>query len=89
MITIPNTYGLINARYGYYNGGKYLFTHRNPKTGELWGEDIPVGKNPIEYGKWVSGDSVRLIYEEDGKEVVEPAGRVKSKKQRRKEKAAS
>ena len=84
-ITVPNESRVFFARYGYYNGGKYTFTHRDPQTGDLWGEDIPVGKNPIELGKWVSGDSVRLIWsDEDGKEVIEPPK--KQKKKHRKEK---
>ena len=56
-----NEVGVYFARRGHYNGGNYTFTHRDPKTGELWGEDIPTGKkSPIEYGMWVPGESVRL-----------------------------
>ncbi len=63
MVTVPNIYNLYNCRYGFYKGQKHLFTHRDPATGDLWGDDIPVGKNPVEYGAWVPGDSVRLIWE--------------------------
>ena len=60
MKKVDNGSGVFFARRGQYNGGTYTFTHRDPKTGELWSDDIPVGKNPIEYGKWVPGESVRL-----------------------------
>lgn len=60
MTKVENEAGVYFARKGHYNGGNYTFTHRDPKTGDLWGEDIPVGKNPIEYGAWVPGESVRL-----------------------------
>lgn len=63
MVKVENINRLYNARYGYYKGQKYVFTHRDPDTGELWGEDIPVGKNPTEYGKWVPGDSVKLQWD--------------------------
>lgn len=67
MVNVPNINNLYNARYGFYNGGRYTFTHRDPQTGDLWGEDIPVGSSPVEYGKWVPADSVRLIWN-DGEE---------------------
>ena len=77
---VPNESRVFFARYGYYNGSKYKFTHRDPKTGELFGDDIPVGKNPVTFGKWVSGESVRLINEDDnGREVVEPDRKQKKK----------
>ena len=60
MTKVENEAGVYFARKGHYNGGNYTVTHRDPKTGDLWGEDIPVGKNPIEYGAWVPGESVRL-----------------------------
>lgn len=60
MTKVENEAGVYFARKGHCNGGNYTFTHRDPKTGDLWGEDIPVGKNPIEYGIWVPGESVRL-----------------------------
>ena len=39
-------------------------THRDPQTGDLWGEDIPVGKKPTEYGCWVRADSVVIDWDE-------------------------
>lgn len=82
VVNVPNQSRVYFARYGYYAGGKYTFSHRDPQTGDLWGEDIPVGKNPVEYGKWVPGDQVRLIWtDEEGHEVVEP--QVSNKKKRR------
>ena len=79
MVTVPNQCGIYFARRGHYNGGIYTFTHRDPQTGDLWGEDIPVGKAPVEYGKWVPGDSVRLIWN-DGQEAAEPT---KNKRKKR------
>lgn len=46
------------ARYGRYRGKEYLFTHRNPKNGDLYGEDIPIVPGSLILGKWVSSDSV-------------------------------
>lgn len=59
-VSIENGDNVYFAKKGAYNGGIYTFTHRDPKSGELWGEDIPVGKNPTEYGKWVAPESVTL-----------------------------
>lgn len=83
MVRVPNINGLFNARYGYYDGKKYVFTHRDPDTGALWGEDIPVGKNPVEFGKWVQADQVRLIWtDDDGNEIIEPKKNKKKKGKR-------
>ena len=80
MMKIPNQSNLYFCRYGYYAGGKYTFTHRDPATGDLYGEDIPVGKSPVEYGKWVPGDQVRLIWkDEEGHEVVETSKKNKKR----------
>ena len=49
---------MLGARYGWYQGKKYLFTHRNPKNGDLYGEDIPIVPGSLILGKWVSSDSV-------------------------------
>lgn len=49
---------MLGARYGRYQGKDYLFTHRNPKNGDLYGEDIPVDMSRNIYGKWVHSDSV-------------------------------
>lgn len=86
MVTVPNQNNLYFARYGYYGGSKYTFTHRDPATGDLWGEDIPVGKSPVEYGEWVSGDSVRLIWNDGETNQVEknkPSKRSKKKAKKR------
>lgn len=55
---------MLGARYGRYRGKEYLFTHRNPKNGDLYGEDIPIalgcwmpGRSLI-LGKWVSSYEV-------------------------------
>lgn len=52
---------MLGARYGRYlgyQGKEYLFTHRNPKNGNLYGEDIPIVPGSLILGKWVSSDSV-------------------------------
>lgn len=49
---------MLRARYGRYQGKEYLFTHRNPKNGDLYGEDIPIVPGSLTQGKWVSSDSV-------------------------------
>lgn len=40
MMTIPNSSGIINAKIGFYNGRKCVFTHRNPKNGMVYSDDI-------------------------------------------------
>lgn len=49
---------MLGARYGRYLGNVYLFTHRNPKNGDLYGEDIPDPMSRNMNGKWVPSDSV-------------------------------
>ena len=51
---------MLGARYGRYQGKEYLFTHRNPKNGDLYGEDIPIAPGSLIHGKWVSSDSVEF-----------------------------
>ena len=85
MVNVPNQSNVFFARYGIYKGQKYVFSHRDPVTGELWGEDIPVGKSPVEYGKWVPGDSVKIIWDDGAAESVVQ----KSNKKRRKRKSQS
>ena len=54
------------GRYGIYGGKKCFFTHRNPKNGDVWSDDIaityhtPVGVR-VEYGKWVASDKVKWL----------------------------
>lgn len=62
-----NEEGVFNAVMGDYNGGVHLFTHRDPKSGMIWGEDIPVKGNKAgstELGAWVAPESVNLKYGE-------------------------
>ena len=70
MVIVPNQSNVYFARYGIYKGQKHIFSHRDPVTGELWGEDIPVGKNPTEYGRWVPGDSVKIIWDDGSTESI-------------------
>lgn len=52
------------GRVGKYKGRSYMFTHRNPKNGEVWADLIPIKKQVngrymvVEYGMWVSSDKV-------------------------------
>ena len=59
-----NDAGVVNARMGHYCGDTYLFTHRNPSNGKVWGENIPVldfKGRPVELGKWVPSDQVTFV----------------------------
>lgn len=53
------------GRWGKFGGRSYFFTHRNPKNGDVWSDDIPItkmvkGKHVIvEYGMWVPTDKVK------------------------------
>ena len=59
---IQNQSSVRNARYGMVGGKTYLFTHRNPATGDLWAEDVPVHTGDgLTFGKWIKSGSVRLI----------------------------
>ena len=58
---VQNDAGVKNARMGHYDGGTYLFTHRNPSNGKIWGEDIPVKEGSSELGKWVPSDRVEFL----------------------------
>ena len=55
------------GRYGNYGGKIYFFTHRNPKNGEVWSDEIPTrglnerGKVVIRYGTWVASDKVQWL----------------------------
>lgn len=58
MSKIENESGIFNARYGYFKGNKYLFTHRDPKTGEVYREIEEGAANPwvpYECVSWVRG----------------------------------
>lgn len=60
-----NEAGVFYATTGYYKGKKVTITHHDGAN--VWLEDYPVGKNPIEYGCWVSNDSVSYIATDDNK----------------------
>ena len=59
MKTVDNEAGVFNAKVGYYKGKKVTVTHRDPKSGQLWLEDFPTGKSPVEYGLWANADNER------------------------------
>ena len=52
-----------NARYGLFLDKKYLFTHYNPVTHEVWSDDIPVmtkGNGGVfEWGAWLPYDLIK------------------------------
>ena len=52
------------GRKGIYKGKTYTFTHWNPKTNEVWGDDILERRDSVGlpvYGKWVSRDKVKFL----------------------------
>ena len=53
---VENDAGVFYARKGYYQGKEVTVTHHDGAM--VWLEDYPIGKNPIEYGCWVSNESV-------------------------------
>lgn len=55
---VSNEAGIKNAVKGRFCGKEYTFTHRNPKTGEVWCDDYPVSNNEV--GAWVPNDQVEF-----------------------------
>ena len=52
------------GRKGIYKGKTYTFTHWNPKTNEVWGDDILDHRDSVGlpvYGKWVHRDKVCFL----------------------------
>ena len=54
------------GRTGMYGGKNYVFDHRDPKTGEVWSDDLPVyggdnGKKVVGYGKWVDPKKIKWL----------------------------
>lgn len=51
------------GRYGMYAGKKCFFTHRNPKTGVVWSDDINeyVHKVGLIPGRWVNATLVQWL----------------------------
>lgn len=56
-----NDAGVFNARIGVWNGKKSVFTHRNPKNGKVYGEDLPEPGNSYQLGRWVPAEEVVFI----------------------------
>ena len=57
---------LMFCKKGIYGGQTYIFSHRNPQTGEVWSDDIPftqfIGGKPVTmHGMWVPFDSVKWV----------------------------
>lgn len=52
------------GRKGYYSGKEFVFDHRDPKTGEVWSDDLPIynadGK-VVGYGKWVDPKKIKWV----------------------------
>lgn len=61
---MTNEAGVYFARKGYYKGKEVTVTHRDPKTGDVWLEDYPIKSSTkaTEYGIWVPGDSVKIMW---------------------------
>ena len=59
MVGIENESNVAGAKYGFAYGHKYLFTHRNPKTGEWWAESC--GADRDFKGEWIPGDAIRFV----------------------------
>lgn len=55
---VSNQSGVFGARIGVWKGQKSVFTHRNPKNGKIWGEDL---RNGNDVGMWVNPEEVRFI----------------------------
>ena len=54
------------GKYGIYDGKKFFFTHRNPRNGEVWSDDIAIvfhtsRGTKVEYGMWVASDKVKWL----------------------------
>ena len=56
------------GKYGIYGGNTYYFTHRNPKNGDVWSDEIPARikyingkKTVVEWGMWVATDKVKWL----------------------------
>lgn len=61
MYGVENEARVFFARKGYYKGKEVTVTHRNGD--EVWLEDYPIGKSPVEYGCWVKNESVNYVGE--------------------------
>lgn len=79
-----NEEGVFFARKGYYKGKEVTVTHRDPKTGQVWLEDFPIGKDPVLYGCWVDGESVRYAELKENDEFVSKQVVKKAKRKQRK-----
>lgn len=60
-VHVPNEAGVLRARRGVWRGKESVFTHRNPKNGKIWGEDLPDHSNSSILGKWVNPEGVTFI----------------------------
>lgn len=78
MMKVENDARVFFAKKGYYNGKEVTVTHRS--GAEVWLEDYPVGKDPIEYGVWVPNDSVSYKDETSENNVAEKTATSKSAK---------
>lgn len=52
-----NDSGVYEAKKGTYAGHKFIFTHRDTKTGLIYAEDR---KQEELFGKWLNPDKVKL-----------------------------
>lgn len=58
------------GKWGMYDGQKVFFTHRNPKNGYVWSDDITYtdferrGNKTVKvtrYGMWIASDKVKWL----------------------------
>lgn len=54
---IHNIAGVFGAKYGFWKGRKCLFTHRDPKTSDVYAESIFVDDDVLS-GKWIPSEEV-------------------------------
>lgn len=58
-VNVKNESGVLGARKGIWSEQKSVFTHRNPKTGMVWGEDLHGDDGAL--GRWVPYDEVEWL----------------------------
>lgn len=60
-VHVPNDAGVFGARRGIWRGKESVFTHRNPKNGKIWGENLPDHWGSLILGTWVDPKEVKFI----------------------------
>lgn len=60
-VHVPNESGVFGARIGVWKGLRSVFTHKNPKNGKIWGEDLHIESMGRDVGMWVNPEEVTFI----------------------------